>query len=314
MATTQVSIIDVSMRDGIQNEAVLIPLHQRLEIIDQLLAAGVKSLQIASFVHPTRVPQMADVEALVAQLPAADGVAYSGLVLNTKGLSRLLASGLGHVDLSLSCSEAHSRSNTGLSLPAALTQTIAMVHTAKTAGLAVRVGLQCAFGCNISGAIPANHVAALARELTAAGCDAIALADSTGQAVPNDIKNMIFAVREWSNLPLILHLHDTRGLAIANLLAGYQVGVRAFDASLGGVGGCNFIPGATGNIAIEDVVHLFDRMGVTTGIALADLLPATRSLERTLGYPLPGKVYQLHNKARTAPGAHEPSAGVSAWA
>ena len=125
---------------------------------------------------------------------------------------------------------------------------------------------------------------------------------------------MIFAVREWSNLPLILHLHDTRGLAIANLLAGYQAGVRAFDASLGGVGGCNFIPGATGNIAIEDVVHLFDRMGVTTGIALADLLPAALSLERTLGYPLPGKVYQLHSKVRPAPGAHGPSAGVSAWA
>ena len=312
MTTTEVSIIDVSMRDGIQNEAMLVPFKLRLEIINKLICAGVKSLQIASFVNPLRVPQMAGIESLVEQLPAINGVEYSGLVLNAMGLTRLGSSGLKHVDLSLSCSDAHSVRNAGLTATAALAQALTMIGTAKAAGLGVRVGLQCAFGCNFSGAVPMSRVVAMARDLAAAGCDSLALADSTGQAVPADITAMIHAVRAVCTLPLVLHLHDTRGLGMANLLAGFQSGVRRFDASLGGVGGCNFIPGATGNIAIEDVLYLFDRMGVATGITLAELLPAARILEQALGVPLPGRMYQLAKKAGGASGPR--SSEVTVWA
>jgi len=311
MATTDVSIIDVSMRDGIQNEAAFVPFNLRLEVIAKLIRSGVKSLQIASFVNPKRVPQMAGIESLVERLPVVNGVEYSGLVLNAKGLDRLISSGLKHVDLSLSCSDAHSLKNAGITTTAALAQAVGMIGTAKAAGLSVRVGLQCAFGCNFSGAIPTSRVVAMARDLAAAGCDALALADSTGQAVPAEVTAMIHAVRTVCSLPLILHLHDTRGLGMANLLAGFQAGVRHFDASLGGVGGCNFIPGATGNIAIEDVLYLFDRMEVSTGIALTELLPAARVLEQALGVPLPGRVHQLAKKMGGATGPR--SSEVASW-
>jgi hydroxymethylglutaryl-CoA lyase len=307
-------LIDVSLRDGIQSERALLPLATKLGIIEALIEAGVRSLQIASFVNPKRVPQMADVDALVAGLPRSADVAFSGLVLNERGLERLRASGLEHVDLSLSASDTHGRRNTGMDLAEATQQALAMLRTAKAAGLSVRVGLQCVFGCNDEGEIPRQRVLELSRKLAAEGCDALSLADSTGHATPRDIKETIEALRAIVDCPLVLHLHDTRGLGIANMLAGYEAGVRAFDAALGGVGGCPFIPGASGNVALEDAVYLFERMQLATGIELSKLFAATKLLESALDHPLPGKLHQLAKRTSDDPSHLQAKSEASLWA
>jgi hydroxymethylglutaryl-CoA lyase len=309
----RVTLIDVSLRDGIQSERALVPLGTKLRIIEALVEAGVRSLQVASFVNPKRVPQMADVEALLARLPHSRDVDFSGLVLNERGLERLCATGLRHVDLSLSVSDTHGRRNTGMGLAEATGQALAMLRAAKASGLHVRVGLQCVFGCAYEGEIPRPRVLELSRELAAEGCDALSLADSTGHATPRDIKETVEALQAIVDCPLVLHLHDTRGLGIANLIAGYEAGVRAFDAALGGVGGCPFIPGASGNVALEDAVYLFDRMQVATGIALPKLFAATELLECALDHSLPGKLYQLAKRSSAEPSHPLANSEASAW-
>ena len=297
MSTCDVLINDVSLRDGIQSEKILIPLATKLAIARTLIAAGVRSLQITSFVNPLKVPQMADAESLVANLNAPPGVILSALVLNERGLDRLIATKLGHVDLSLSTSDAHSRRNSGMSLDEARRQAVAMTKRAKTAGLKVRAGLQCVFGCYDAGKISPELVVSMVEELVAAGCDTISLADSTGLALPDDIKRMVAEVRTCTDLPLVLHLHDTRGLGMANVMAGFEAGVRTFDAALGGVGGCPFIAGASGNVAIEDLVHWASHTGLASGISLPALAPAGQLLEEALNKALPGRVYQLAKRS-----------------
>ncbi|MCX6130372.1 MAG: hydroxymethylglutaryl-CoA lyase [Proteobacteria bacterium] len=305
MSAAKVCINDVSLRDGIQSESRLIPLSTRLAILEKLLDAGVSNIQVGSLVNPRRVPQMLDIEVFFERLPQRAGVCYSALVLNTKGLERFKQSPLKQVDLSLSCSDEHSRKNTGLSLAEARLQVLAMVTAAKHAQLTVRAGLQCVFGCHYQGLVPMSTVLDLVKDLVSAGCDSISLADSTGQALPETIKRVVEAVQEICGPKLILHLHDTLGLGVANFIAGYQAGVRSFDASLGGVGACPFIPGAAGNIAIEDIVYLLDRQGIDSGISLSKLLPAVEIMESALDYALPGKVHKLLRTLAKPSGFHQ---------
>lgn len=302
MSADNLCINDVSLRDGIQSESTIIPMTTRLEIVEALIQSGIRKIQLASFVNAQRVPQMLGIEDFIRRLPNKEGVLYSGLVLNERGLQRLLDTPLQQVDLSLSCSDTHSRKNTGLSRIEAQRQVRDMITSAKKTGLIIRAGLQCVFGCNYEGEISVAVVLGMVRELIEAGCDAISLADSTGQALPEQIKQVVAGVREITDRPIILHLHDTYGLGIANFIAGYEAGVREFDASLGGVGGCPFIPGATGNIALEDMVHLCDRLGIPTGIDLQQIIQATKILEAALDYPLPGKIHRMlgHIRKREA--------------
>lgn len=309
MATPQVSINDVSLRDGIQSESVYISHDKRLEIVSLLIRAGLTQIQIASFVHPQRVPQMRDIEELIERLPNKEQVLYSALVLNEKGLDRLRHTDLRQVDLSLSCSDTHSRRNTGLSLGDARGQVLRMIELAKSSRLRVRTGLQCVFDCRFEGATPPTRVLELCRDLAEAGSDEISLADSTGRALPEEVYTLSRAVQNAHSLPLTLHLHDTYGMGMANLVAAYEAGVRSFDASLGGVGGCPFIPGASGNVGIEDLVYLFDRRTIVTGIDIAYLCQAGEVLEKALGQALPGTMYQLLQRQGRA-SAHS-SAGSS---
>lgn len=285
---------EVSLRDGIQSEGTIVPTELKVNIVEALVKSGFKSIQLTSFVHPKRVPQMADAEALVAAVPNHSAVMYTGLVLNERGLDRALDTKLGGIDLSMSCSNSHSLKNTGLSRAEALAQTISMVQRAKAEGRHVRAGLQCAFGCAYEGLVPFDSVRNLALELIDAGCDQISLADSTGDASPDEVARLIDFID--SPVPLCMHFHDSRGMAIANLLEAYRQGVRSFDTSLGGLGGCPFIPEAAGNVATEDALYLFEKMGMDLGIDRDDLLPLTESLESALGRTFPSPNYQLKKR------------------
>jgi hydroxymethylglutaryl-CoA lyase len=237
---------------------------------------------------------MADAEEVVRRIVRRPGVTYSGLVLNGRGVERAVAAGLEAVDLSISTSDTHSQKNANRSLHEARADVRLMIRAARSQGLRTRVGLQCAFGCAYEGAIPLDRVVEMSREIVAEGVAALSLADSTGMANPRQIADVLERVLPVAGeVPLVLHLHDTRGLGLSNLLAGLQAGVTRFDTGFGGLGGCPFIPGASGNIATEDSVNMLEAMGVATGVALEPVIRAARRMEEFLGRSLPGKIHAL---------------------
>lgn len=290
----RVDITEVGLRDGIQIETRRIPTEMKLELIDALVAAGLKSMQITAFVHPHKVPQMADAEELINKLPAYDGVAFSGLVLNMAGVTRARDAGLRDVEVSVSASDTHSRKNAGLSLAQALNLAVEMVARAKEADLYVRAGIQCAFGCVYEGPVPVHRVVKMAGDYVQAGAGTLTLADTTGMATPRAIADLLNAIGPVAgHVPLALHLHDTRGLGLVNLLKALEFGVNRFDTSFGGMGGCPFVTGAAGNIATEDTVHLLSSLGIQTGIDIEKVAAISRTMADFLGKTLPGKLYRL---------------------
>lgn len=290
----QITIEEQGPRDGFQSEKAVVPTERKLEIIDALADAGLPRIQVCSFVHPKYVPQMADAEAVCAGLRRRPGVVYSGLVLNLKGVERAVAAGLDHVAVSISASDTHSRKNTGKSLEEAQTGYAEMVRTAKTAGLTVRGGLQCVFGCRFEGAVDPDAVLDLVKRHLDLEIDELALADSTGMADPASMTDLMGRVLELAgDRPVILHLHDTEGRGLANALAAIQTGVRIFDTAFGGMGGCPFIKGATGNIATEDLVAMVERMGMPTGIDVRTVAEISRSLETFFDTRFPGSMHRV---------------------
>lgn len=294
--TQTIKIIEVGMRDGLQRETkVIIPTEQKVNMIHQLVKAGLKQIQVCSFVHPKQVPQMADAEALCQQLTPYEGVAYSGLVLNLKGLERAQAAGLKHIDMSVSASDSHSRKNANRSLAESLVDFEIMVKKAREMGLQIRAGIQCAFGY-YEADVNDDLVLEIAKQHLALGVDSLAIADSTGMADPSHIQGMLSKLDKITgDIPIILHLHDTRGMGLANLLAGIQAGCRQFDTAFGGMGGCNFIPEALGNIPTEDTCNMLAAMGYETGIDIQEVAQVSKSLEQMIGQKLPGKMYSLVN-------------------
>jgi len=289
-----VTLTEVGLRDGIQIENRPIPTEMKLDLIETLVAAGLKSLQITAFVHPDKVPQMADAEKLISKLPVYAGVEFTGLVLNLNGVNRAQEAGLQTVEVSVSASDIHSRKNAGLSLEQARNLSVEMVTRAKEFGLNVRAGLQCAFGCVYEGLVPVHRVVEMAGAYVQAGADVLALADTTGMATPVTVTDLLSAIGPVSaNIPLALHLHDTRGLGLVNLMKALEFGVDRFDTSFGGMGGCPFVMGAAGNIATEDTVHLLSSLGIETGIDIEKVAAISRSMSDFLEKPLPGKLYKL---------------------
>lgn len=285
-----VELIEVGPRDGFQFEEKVIPTRLKLEVIAGLVAAGLKEIQVTSFVHPERVPQMADAERLIRQLPRHDGVRYSGLVLNQIGLERAREAGLEWVEVSVSASDTHSRKNAGVSSIEAAARGREMVRRARSLGIGVRAGVQCAFGCAYEGHVPGTRVLELAEAYLAAGADLLALSDTTGMATPGSIREMLAALLPLAgNVPVVLHLHDTRGLGLVNLCAALASGVSRFDTALGGMGGCPFVPGAAGNIATEDTAYLLASIGIETGIDIAAVAACTRRLEGFFHKRFPAK-------------------------
>ncbi len=282
---------DQTLRDGLQSESRLFSLAEKQHLIGLLADAGLKRIQVGSFVHPRRVPQMADTDELVRSLDPPEGVVISGLVLNARGLERARDCGLVDVALSASVSDSHSRRNANQSAAAAIDAMAGLIREAVRAGLAVVGGLQCVFGCVYEGAVDADRVLAAAEKMAAAGARSVNLADTTGMAHPRQVAALCDRFHQaLPEIELILHLHDTRGLGLANMLAGYEAGVRSFDVCTGGLGGCPFVRGAAGNVPAEDAVHAFEAMGVSTGIDLAGLVKVVDDLEDKLGRRLPGRM------------------------
>ena len=290
----KVTLIEVGPRDGFQFEKQFIPTELKSEIICSLVEAGLKHIQVASFVNPSRMPQMADAEEVVSRLPESAGVIFSGLVLNPKGLQRALRAGLKHVEISISASDTHSRKNAGVSFGQAVTRMKEMIRLARTENMGVRAGIQCAFGCVYEGDISQERILSLVRYYAANKVDAIALSDTTGMANPMSVKRLLQTLMpQCGEIPLVLHLHDTRGLGLANLMAALECGVIQFDAAMAGMGGCPFVRGAAGNIATEDTVHLMDSMGISTGVDIAGVSKCSHRLEDYLAKQFPGKMHRL---------------------
>mgnify|MGYP001353026627 CR=1 FL=1 len=297
MYPENVVIEEQGLRDGLQSEKSFVPTEKKLELIRNVVEAGVKRVQVTSFVHSKHVPAMADAEEVCKGLKHEDGVVYTGLVLNIKGIERAAAAGLKHVAASISASNTHSQKNSNADLPTARKRFGEMVKIGKQHGLTIRGGLQCVFGCRFEGKIDSAVVLDILKEQLDMGIDEIALADSTGMANPQYIAEISSQALELAGqTPLFLHLHDTEGKGMANVLAAMQVGVCHFDTAFGGMGGCPFIKGATGNISTEDLVFMLDQMGVKTGIDAPRIAVLSRYLEDYFSKSFSGKMHNILNR------------------
>ena len=292
---TEVVLEDEVMRDGLQMESRLFSFEEKVRIFQLLIEAQVGRIQVGSFVHPKVLPQMADTDALIRHLsPTRSGVLISGLILNDKGLERALSCGLSHVSMSVSASDTHSRKNANRPAQEALSAMTVLISQAKKAGLKVRSGIQCAFGCVYEGTVPEEKVLAAAQAMASAGADEVNLADTTGMGHPRQVRSLVRKVgQDLPGVEISLHLHDTRGLGLTNMFVGYEEGVRIFDVCAGGLGGCPFVKGAAGNVPTEDAVHMFETLGVETGIDLLKMSRVVEELETLLGRPLPGRMTRV---------------------
>jgi hydroxymethylglutaryl-CoA lyase len=288
-----VSIYEVSPRDGLQNEATPIPLSGKLELLKALIAAGLKRIELTSFVSPRWVPQLADADELVKAAVVPPDVTVSALVPNAKGFERAMAAGLKEIAVFMSASETHNRKNTNKGIEQSLDTFEEVVPPARAAGLTVRAYVSTVWGCPYEGDVPLDTSLGIARRLLELGCYQVSLGDTIGVGTPLQTRDIVKAFLSEFEVPqLALHLHDTRGTALANALVGLELGIRDFDASVAGIGGCPYAPGAAGNLATEDLVYLLHGLGVKTGVDLDKLIEAGRVAETVVGRPLPGKVHQ----------------------
>ena len=297
MLEKKVILEEQGLRDGIQNLDIVIPTEQKLNFIYRLVKSGITRIQVASFVHPQLVPQMSDAEDLIQKLDQKDGIVYSGLVLNLKGVERALKTDIRHLSCSISASDTHSKKNTRMSLQEARINFSKMVTLAKSNDIIVRGGIQCAFGCRYEGKIDPAHILEMTDRHLEAGVEELALADSTGMANPKALHALMLKVLEKAKeVPVILHLHNTEGKGMANVYAALEAGVRMFDTAFGGLGGCPFIKSASGNIATEDTIHMLHQMGYETEIDINKVAEVSREMEAMLGQKLQGRMYDLLNK------------------
>lgn len=297
MNSPSIIIDEQGLRDGLQTLPRILPLEMKLDFINRLIGAGLRRLQVTSFVHPKWVPAMADAEQLCASLPQTDGVELSALVLNNKGVERAAQAGIRLVAASISASNTHSQKNANKTLSAARQEFKQMVALARQHHISVRGGIQCVFGCRYEGAIDEAVVYDITKHHLDCGVEEMAFADSTGMGNPAQMKRMLPRLLELcGSVPVSLHLHNTENKGYANLVAALDCGVRQFDTAFGGLGGCPFIQGATGNIATEDTVHLLHQMGYATGINMEAVASISMEMQQWLGAPLPGLLYSLLQK------------------
>lgn len=289
----RVSIVEVGPRDGLQNEQSLITTADKITFIDQLTAAGHRVIEVAAFVSPKWVPQMADASEVLAGITRRDGMRYTALVPNRAGLTRAMAAGVTEVAIFAAASETFSQRNLNQSIEASLVTYADVCREALAAGLRVRGYLSTCFGCPYEGAVAPTQVAAIARRLFDLGVFEIAISDTIGVAHPGQVPQVLDAVA--ASVPLAqvaLHFHDTRGTALANVLAGLDYGVTTFDSAAGGLGGCPFAPGAAGNLATEDLLYMLNGLGAETGVDLSRVATASRFIQTCLGHRLPSRYLQ----------------------
>jgi len=286
----QVEIVEVGPRDGLQSEPGVLPTAAKIELIERLIDSGLRRVEVTSFVHPKKVPQMADAELVLAGLRKRDQVRYVGLVLNQKGFERALAAGCNEVGMAVVASDTFNRRNQGVGTDESIAAWLAIAREAKAAGLRAQVTVSAAFGCPFEGEMPIARVIEVAKRVAEAEPFEIALADTIGVGVPAQVSELIGRAREAlpSSIQLRAHFHNTRNTGLANAYAAVVSGVSALDSSVGGIGGCPFAPAATGNIPTEDLVYMLGRSGIETGIHLDKLVSTAEWLQQTLGRSVPG--------------------------
>lgn len=293
-----VSIREVGPRDGLQNEDP-VPTDAKVALLDALSATGVRRIEAVSFVHPRAIPQMADADEVWARATKRPDVSYSALVPNSRGAQRALAAGFREIEVVVSASDTHNRRNVNRSTAESLDDIAALIDTLHQAGATVEVIISTSFGCPYEGDIDPVRVVSIVDRAVADGADRVAFGDTTGMATPRRVRDVVCPVRErHPDIPLLLHFHNTRGTALANILTALELGVTEYDASVGGLGGCPYAPGATGNVATEEVVHMLHDMGIETGIDLDALLEAARLAERIVGRTLPSGVLRAGPRIR----------------
>ncbi|HEX6290557.1 MAG TPA: hydroxymethylglutaryl-CoA lyase [Herpetosiphonaceae bacterium] len=286
----RVSIREVGPRDGLQNEDVLLTTEQKIALINCLSDSGLEYIEVGSFVHPRAVPQMADTAEVFARIDRHPGIVYSAIAPNVKGAQRAIDANADAIQVFLSASESHNQSNVNMSIAQSLAQAAEIARLVRGAGKMFDAVLSVVFGCPFEGDVPIARVLDLADRLVEMGAQQITLGDTTGMAHPRLVQQICLAFAErLPNVPIRLHPHSARGAGLANVLAALQVGVDRFDASVGGIGGCPFAPGAPGNVCTEDMVHMLHEMGVETGVKLPNVMACARSLEHLLGHEVPSQ-------------------------
>jgi hydroxymethylglutaryl-CoA lyase len=279
-----VSIREVAPRDGLQNEEP-VPTDDKVRLIDALSGTGVRRIEAVSFVHPKAIPQMADADEVWSRVRKEPGVRYSALIPNTRGAQRALAAGFREIEVVVSASDTHNRRNLNRSTAESLDDIAALIPLVHAAGATLEVIVATSFGCPYEGDIAPRRVASIVERVRSDGADRTAFGDTTGMATPRRVRDVLELVR-----PELLHFHNTRGTGLANVLTALDYGIREFDASAGGIGGCPYAPGASGNIATEELVHMLEDMGLSTGVDLESLIAAAALAEKMLGRTLPSGV------------------------
>ncbi len=284
----RINVVEVGPRDGLQNEVVLVPTESKIAFVKALRAAGLQQIEAGSFVHAKLIPQLADAEAVLAGLTDAPGPLYSALVPNERGLDRAIAAGVRRIAVFTAASETFTQKNIGMSIDESLAIFRTVISRALAANISVRAYLSTSFVCPFEGKIDKRRVGDLVQKLFELGADEVAVSDTIGAAVPSDIDDT--AGHVLSVVPggkIALHFHDTYGTALANVLAGLELGITTFDSSAGGLGGCPFAPGASGNLATEDLVYMLHGMGIKTGVDMEAVIKAADTIGVILGRPLP---------------------------
>ncbi|MGH3736219.1 MAG: hydroxymethylglutaryl-CoA lyase [Micromonosporaceae bacterium] len=298
---TAVSIREVGPRDGLQNEDP-VPTEAKVRLLDALSQTGVGRIEAVSFVHPKAIPQMADADEVWSLAIKNPQVRYSALVPNSRGAQRALDAGFTEIEVVVSASDTHNRKNVNRSTAESLDDIAALIALLHERGAIAEVIISTSFGCPYEGDVPARRVAEIVDRVVADGADRVAYGDTTGMATPRRVRDLLDAVRSGhTGIPMLLHFHNTRGTALANILTALEYGISEYDASVGGLGGCPYAPGATGNVATEEVVHMLEDMGIDTGIDLDALVEAARLAQDIVGKELPSGVLRAGPRSRTIP-------------
>jgi hydroxymethylglutaryl-CoA lyase len=295
----RISLREVGPRDGLQNDDP-VPTEAKVTLIDTLSGTGVRRIEAVSFVHPKAIPQMADADEVWRQIRRAEGIRYSALVPNSRGAARALGAGFTEIEAVVSASDTHNRKNVNRSTEESLDDIAVIIEAAHRAGATCQVIVSTAWGCPYEGDVPVERTVAVASRAVADGAESISFGDTTGMATPGRVRALVGEFRSrHPEAGLNLHFHNTRGTGLANVLAALEMGVADFDASVGGLGGCPYAPGATGNIATEELVHMVEDMGVATGVDLDAMIEAAAQAERIVGRRLPSQVLRAGPRTQT---------------